>query len=268
MSTIQDAIDDYLVVRRALGFKLADHGWLLRDFARYLHREGATVITAELALRWATSASGSQTWKAARLTVVRGFARYLRTLDPATEVPPTGLLAYRRQHAQPYLYSDADIDRLLAAARKLTPASRAATYQTMLGLLAVSGMRVGEAIRLDRDDVDLQAGLLRVWSSKFGKSREIPLHPSTATMLARYAEHRAQAYPRPRQPSFFLTTWATRPDVTVVHKTFRQLCQRAGLEDPHTPGLPRIHDYADLRVMPTRPREALWCKGFRLVRSA
>jgi integrase/recombinase XerD len=193
-------------------------------------------------LRWATGSAGTQTWSAARLSVVRGFARYLHTLDPATEVPPAGLLTYRRRRARPYLYSDADIGRLLSAALDLTPAPRAATSYTMLGLLAVTGMRVGEVIRLDRDDVDLQGGLLRVWMSKFGKSREVPVHPSTVTMLARYANLRNEAYPRPKHPSFFLTTWATRPDITVVHKTFRLLCRRAGLEDPNTPGRPRIHD--------------------------
>ena len=242
MSGMHGAVEDYLTLRRALGFKLADHGWLLRDFARYLERAGATVITTELALRWATGSVGTQTWCAARLSVVRGFARYLHTLDPATEVPPAGLLTYRRRHARPYLYSDADIGRLLSAALDLTPAPRAATYYTMLGLLAVSGLRVGEVLRLDRDDVDLSNGLLRVWVSKFGKSREVPVHPSTVTMLARYANLRNEAYPRPKHPSFFLTTRATRPDITVVHKTFRLLCRRAGLENPNTPGRPRIHD--------------------------
>ena len=115
-------------------------------------------------------------------------------------MPPAGLLTYRRRHARPYLYSDAEIGRLLSAALDLTPAPRAATYHTMIGLLAVSGMRVGEALRLDRDDVDLSNGLLRVRVSKFGKSREVPVHPSTVTMLARYANLRNEAYPRPKHP--------------------------------------------------------------------
>jgi integrase/recombinase XerD len=242
MNDMHSAVEDYLTMRRALGFKLADHGWLLRDFVRYLERAGATAITTELALRWASGSTGTQTWCAARLSVVRGFARYLHTIDPATEVPPVGLLTYRRHRARPYLYSDADIGRLLRAALDLTPAPRAATYYTMLGLLAVSGMRVGEVLRLDRDDVELSSGLLRVWVSKFGKSREVPVHATTVTMLARYARLRDETYPTPKQPSFFLTTRATRPDITVVHKTFRLLCQRGGLEDPDTPGRPRIHD--------------------------
>lgn len=241
MSALREAVEDYLTMRRSLGFKLADHGWLLTDLVRHLEQAGATTITTELTLEWATRSSGTQTWHAAKLSVARGFARYLHTLDPATEVPPTGLLSYRRRRTRPYLYSDTDLDRLLSAALALTPALRAATYYTLLGLVAVTGLRVGEAIRLDRDDVDLQAGLLRVWVSKFGKSREVPLHPSTVTVLASYAGQRDRLCPRLKAPSFFLTTWGTRPHVSVVHKTFRTLCQRSGLDDPRTPGRPRVH---------------------------
>lgn len=242
MSAIRDAAEDYLAIRRALGFKLDDHGWLLASLTRHLEQAGAASITTELALGWATSSPGTQTWHAARLSVARGFARYLATLDPATQVPPDGLLTYRRRRARPHLYSEEEISLLLDAARELTPAIRAATYPALIGLLAASGLRVGEALRLDQDDVDLGRGLLTVRMTKFGKSRQVPLHPTTVAALAGYARRRDQLCQRPKAPSFFLNSWATRPHVTVVHKTFRELCHRAGVQDFRHPGRPRLHD--------------------------
>jgi integrase/recombinase XerD len=242
VSGLRVAVDDYLATRRALGFKLADHGWLLVDLVAFLDRAGASRLTTELALAWATSSRGTQSWYAARLSIARGFARYLSTLDPDTEVPPAGLLSHRYHQTPPYLYSDADIDQLLAAANTLDPPLRAATYRTFIGLLATTGMRVGEAVRLDRDDVDTEAGVLTVWRSKFGKSRQIPLHPTTVAALCVYARQRDQRYPDPITASFFLSTTGKRLDTTVVHKTFRTLCHRAGLTDPQRPNLPRLID--------------------------
>lgn len=243
MSAIRDAAEDYLAIRRALGFKLDDHGWLLASLTRHLEQAGAASITTDLALGWATSSPGTQTWHAARLSVARGFARYLATLDPATQVPPEGLLTYRRRRARPHLYSEEEISLLLDAARELTPAIRAATYPALIGLLAASGLRVGEALRLDQDDVDLSRGLLTVRMTKFGKSPQVPLHPTTVAGLAGYARRRDQLCQRPKVPSFFLNSWATRPHVTVVHKTFRELCHCAGVQDPRHPGRPRLHDF-------------------------
>jgi integrase len=242
VSRLADAAADYLAVRRALGFKLADHGWLLADFVAFAERAGAPTVTAALALTWATGSAGTQTWRAARLSVVRGFAAYLRTLDPATEVPATGLLRYQRRRAEPYLYSDADIAGLLAAAWTLGPPLRAGTYHTLVGLIAASGLRVGEAIRLDRDHVDLHDGVLAVWLSKFDKSREVPLHPSTTAALQAYAEQRDRICPDPATTGFFVSTRGTRLEVSVVHKTFRTLCRRSGLHDPQAPGRPRLID--------------------------
>jgi integrase len=243
MSALRDAAEDYLAIRRSLGFRLDDHGWLLASLTRHLEQAGAASITTELALAWATSSPGTQTWHAARLSVARGFARYLATLDPATQVPPEGLLTYRRRRARPHLYSEEEISLLLDAAQKLTPAIRAATYPALIGLLAASGLRVGEALRLDHDDADLGRGLLTVRMTKFGKSRQVPLHPTTVAALDGYARRRDQLCPRPKAPSFFLSSWATRPHVTVVHKTFRELCRRAGVQDPRHPGRPRLHDF-------------------------
>lgn len=167
MTGIRPAIADYLTVRRALGYKLEDHGWLLADFASFLETHGASTITVELALAWATQPQDVlSSWWAARLRVVRGFARHIKAFDPATEVPPPGLLADRTRRAVPYLYSEADVCALMAATASLRPALHAATYRTLIGLLAVSGMRVGESIRLDRADLDSTEAIVTIRDSK------------------------------------------------------------------------------------------------------
>ena len=157
MSDLRQAVTDYLAIRRALGFQLRGYDRLLGDLVADLQRAGAPTLTTELAVAWATKPAGAQPfrWKT-RLSIARGFARYLQTIDPSAQVPPSNLLAYRRARPAPYLYSAAEIDALLAATDTLRPPLRAATYRTLLGLLAVTGMRVGEAIALDRDDVDLR----------------------------------------------------------------------------------------------------------------
>jgi integrase/recombinase XerD len=242
VSALHDAVADYLTIRRALGFKLADHEWMLNDFAAFLERAGAGTITTELALSWATRTPAGEGWRAARLSVVRGFASYLRTIDPATEIPPTGLLIHRKRYAIPYLYSDAEIGRLLAEAAALRPPLRAATYYTLIGLLAVAGMRIGEAIRLDRDDVDLKAGVLTIRLTKFGKSRQLPLHPSTTAELAGYDRRRDELCAKPSAPSFFVSTRGGQLDKSGVQKIFRALRRRAGVEGPRGSPRPRLHD--------------------------
>ncbi len=181
MSALPQALEQYLSTRQALGFKLRGYRSRLSDFVAYVDKVGASTITSEVALAWAIKPQNVHpyTWTV-RLSMVSGFARYLNTLDPACEVPPADLLTHRRRpRPEPYLYSDAEVVALLDACSRLSPPLRAATYRTLFGLLAVSGMRVGEAIHLNRDDVDLERGLLVVWQGKFRKSREVPLQPST-----------------------------------------------------------------------------------------
>jgi integrase/recombinase XerD len=242
MSTLHDAIGDYLTLRRALGFKLAQHDRLLADFLDYLDRTGTSMITIEAALAWATTPVGAQPirWKA-RLCVVRGFARYLHTLDPQVEVPPIDLLPHRHQRPTPYLFSPEDIAALLVAAGRLRSPLRAATHQALFGLLAVSGLRVGEAIRLDDRHVDFAAGLLTVRDSKFGKSRQLPLHPTTIAGLRRYAEDRDRLCPRSKMSSFFVSTTGTRLIYTNVRAQFRKLVQTVGI-GAKSFASPRIHD--------------------------
>lgn len=156
MSALRRDLDNYLAIRRALGFKLERAGLLLADFVGYLEANRVDTITTDAALAWATlPPNGASGWWAQRLSVVRGFARHLHAIDPAHQVPPPGLLPGRSHRATPFLYSEADIAALMAAAAGFRSPLRVVTFQTLVGLLAVTGLRIGEALRLDRDDVDL-----------------------------------------------------------------------------------------------------------------
>ena len=196
MKPLTKAIEDYLALRRSLGFKLHSAGAALMNFASFMERQQAQSITTRLALDWAQQPLDAQPahW-AQRLSFVRGFARHHLATDPSTEVPPTGLLPYRPARARPYLYSHDEVGRLLEQALQL-PAGvsdlRPWTYHALLGLLSVTGLRVGEALRLRFDDVDLDAGVLTVRGTKFGKSRLVPIHASTRDVLVNYTARRTK----------------------------------------------------------------------------
>lgn len=243
MSPLGSALAEYLTIRRRLGFKLDRAAQLLDDFIAYLDGQGATTVTTDLAMTWARlPTSAHPSWWAARLSAVRAFARYLQTIDPATQVPPADVLPARRQRATPYLYSTSDIDALMTAARRLPSEHRAVTHATLIGLLAVTGMRVGEAIRLDIDDIDWSEGSLTIHKSKFGKSREVVLHPTTVEALRTYARWRQQLRPRPRTPSFFVSIAGTRLIYQNVHFTFHDLVGEAGIGTRSSRCRPRPHD--------------------------
>jgi len=243
MTPLRQALADYLRIRRALGYKLEHAGKLLPQFVDYLEEMGAEAVTSERALAWATlPAGGSARWWAFRLSMVRGFAAYLHSLDPAHQVPPADLLPRRSRRATPYLYRDEEIAALLAAADTLRFPLRVATYRTLIGLLAVTGLRVGEAIRLDRGDLNVEHELLVVRDSKFGKSREVPLHPSTMRALRGYLRLRGRLHPSPSAPALFISPAGTRLLYCNVHATFRQLRRRAGLQPRSASCRPRIHD--------------------------
>lgn len=243
MSQLRIAVDDYLRIRRALGFRLERHGRLLPQFVAYLEQAGAETITTALALAWAKQPPDAHPdWWGHRMSVVRGFARHLQALDARTEVPPVDLLPRKVSRATPYLYTDADVAALMEAARALHPPLRAATYETLVGLLLVTGMRVGEVIRLDRDDVDWTNGLLTVRDSKFGKSRQVPLHPSTIEALTVYARVRHRLCPPSTTHSFFVSTKGTRLMYDTVHWTFLRLIRAAGLQRRSVACRPRPHD--------------------------
>jgi len=243
MSGLRAELANYLAVRRALGFKLGRAGLLLADFVGYLEANGTDTITTENAFAWASlPVNASSDWWGYRLSVVRAFARHLHAIDPVHDVPPTGLLPAKTHRATPYLYSDANIAALMAAARQLRSPLRAATFETLVGLLAVTGLRIGEALRLDRDDIELTGGVLRIRQTKFGKSREVPLHPSTVQALAAYALRRDQLCPRPREQAFFVSTAGTRLLYCNAHLAWLDLVRRARLGPRSATCRPRPHD--------------------------
>jgi integrase/recombinase XerD len=177
-----------------------------------------------------------------RMLVVRGFARYMAGIDPRTEIPPAGVIPFRQRWRPPFLYSEADIVALMAAARRLIAEPlRAATYETLIGLLAVSGLRIGEAVSLDRRDIDWSDGVLLVRRSKFGKSRHVPMRESTVEALGRYARQRDELAPKQDQESFFVSLRGTKLLRSSVEKTFRMLCGASGVGAGSTLP-PRVHD--------------------------
>jgi integrase/recombinase XerD len=242
VSALRRALADYLAVRRALGYKLERDEKLLGQLVAYLEEVGQERLSVEAALAWALLPGASAGWHGRRLAVARGFAAHLQTLDPEGEVPPPDLLPQRSGRATPYLYAEREILALMAAADALRSPLRAVTFRTRVGLLAATGLRVGEAIRLDRDDLDPKAGLITVRQSKFGKTREVPLHPSTLAALEGYLARRDELLPRPKAPALFLSTAGTRLLYSGVHLAFLDLVRRAGLEPRSARCRPRPHD--------------------------
>ncbi len=242
MSSLREVAEDYLRMRRALGYKLELAGWHLGKFVIYLEQIDATTVTIDNAVTWATSAGADPSYWAHRLSIVRQFARHLQTIDPACEVPPARLLPYRAPRAIPYLYEPQEIVALMRAAGDLEPALLAANYQTLIGLLAVTGMRLGEVIRLDRDDVDARHGLLRIVDGKFGKSREVVLHDSTMDALSKYDRLRDERFPQPRCEAFLVSLRGTRLRKNCIHHMFPRLVRAAGLDPRSAKCRPRPHD--------------------------
>ena len=240
MSALRQALAEYLAIRRAVGYQLKQDGHLLPDFVEYVDGRGGDFVTTKLALEWATQPTGgSVCWWALRLRVVRHFAQHLRAIEPRTEIPRPGLLPYRTSRRVPYLYADEDVVRLIGAARRLRGSLRPFTYATLFGLLATTGMRVGEAIALNRQDVDFDTRLAVVHKGKFNKARELPLHKTTVEALRAYDRRRDSVFPRSDTPSFFVSQRRTRLLYSTVHRTFLKLLPEAGLAERQPP--PRIH---------------------------
>lgn len=246
MTALRRAAEEYLSIRRAVGFKLARTEGLLLGFVAFAESEGATTVSTDLALRWAIlPAQASPGWWNSRLSVVRCFARHLSAIDVSTEVPPLDALPRvpgSTRRAEPYLYSPTEIVALMDAAASARFALTAATCRTVIGLLAVTGMRVSEALGLDNDDVDWERGVLVVRQSKFGRSREVPLHESTVGALHEYSTTRDERFSSPRSQSFFVSWSGGRLSYGAMRGHFARLVSVAGMMPASPRCRPRLHD--------------------------
>lgn len=243
MIALEDRLAGYLAVRRALGYRLARAEKLLGQFIAWLNERDETTITTASALAWATlpPATGSN-WHAHRLSVVRGFAAHLHALDPAHELIPQDLLPQRPRRAVPYLYSDAEIRALMDASGVIPTPHRAATMRALIGLLAVTGVRIGEAIRLDQSDIDYQRNLVTVVESKFGKSRQLAVHTTTTAALRAYLARRDRPVAAEPTDAVFTSAVGTRLTYCNVHLAFKRIVKQAGLTTRSTVCRPRPHD--------------------------
>ena len=248
--TLREALVQYVAIRRALGTKLAEPERTLGQFLSFLEREHSSRITTALALRWAMTPQGVQraTW-ARRLSMVRKFATWLNAFDPQTEVPPWRLIPGHRRRNRPHIFTDAEIGCLMAEAGRLRSSTglRPLTYTTLIGLLASTGLRPGEALSLDRSDVDLENGILSIRQTKFGKSRLVPLDSSTREALQRYAERRDALCLRPRSSAFLFTERGMRVQGSAARRTFAAISCAIGLRPPrvgrHLGRGPRLQDF-------------------------
>jgi len=245
MNALRKNLEEYITFRQKLGFKFVRDAIDLRTFVAFMEARQATFITQRLALDWTLAIrTGKSMYRAKRLGLVHGFARYVSAIDPRTEVPPDGLLCGKYERATPYIYSEVQILCLVEAAAKLPPQDglRPFSYSTLFGLLAATGMRVGEIVALDRSDVDADGAVLTVRDGKFGKSRFIPVHASTVQRLRAYARRRDKVHPTPANAAFFLSERGARLTTCMVRWTFIRLSRRIGLRAAADSNGPRLHD--------------------------
>jgi integrase len=253
MRTFRQSANEYLELRRAVGFRLDRHETYLREFVSFMERRHALRITTRLAVQFATCRplQGRKT-QADRLSVVRGYARYLLGVDPRTEVPPFGLLSGRSARAKPYLYTAAEIRRLLNAARQCDSVYhplRPWNLCCILGLLAVTGMRIGEVLNLRPEDIDWDHRVLTVRKTKFGKTRLVPVHTSTMKVLAAFDRRREREIARRERKHrrkafhFFFTKRGQRYDASYVHRVFCELSRAVGVRTLGARHGPRLHDF-------------------------
>ena len=238
---LEQMVADYLRVRRSLGYKLGHAEYILTRFVDYVQASDAPYpVTVAHALAFATAPPGaSPRWQALRLSAIRCFARWAHTVDPTIEVPPARLLPARPTRTAPYIYTSAEIAALLDAAARLRPAIRSATHHTLIALMATTGIRTGEAVGLDIADLDRQASTLTV-TGKYGKTRKLPLHQSTAAALTQYLQLRSQVLPAVACPALLISTRGNRLCPSIVHQTFRQLIAEAGLPMRSGASRPRL----------------------------
>ncbi|MEV4902743.1 tyrosine-type recombinase/integrase [Citricoccus sp. NPDC055426] len=247
MNTLRQNVDDYLTMRRTMGFKAEGLTKLLRRFVTFCEVRGVDRVQDDIALEWATlpvKVPVSDALFARRMDAVRLFARHQHALDPATQVPPETVCNRRYRPREPHVFSDAEVLVLLTAADTLSPRFKAATWRTLIGLLAATGMRPGEACRLSLGDIDLSAGVIQVLETKFGKSRLVFLHPTTAAELGHYLQIRRDRVGTAARdcPMLFLNARATALDPGKLGQTFSQVLTAAGITTAAGRRSPRLHD--------------------------
>jgi integrase/recombinase XerD len=267
MNTLREALQEYLALRRGLGFKLHDAGLVLSRFVAFMEEHQASHITIPHALEWVQQAKTVRpAERARRLGFVRGFARYRSATDPLTEVPPTRLLPYSSTRARPYLYTEQEVRALLEAALQLPTAwpstpLRPWVFHCLLGLLSVTGLRISEALDLKLDDVDLEQRVLTIRAAKFGRSRLVPLHPSTCSVLLYYLERRKRHLGKRRSDYVFVSNRGTRLDLGRVHRAFYVMSQQIGLRAHGARNGPRLHDFrhnSGRRIIPATAAHGLY----------
>lgn len=245
MTRLRTAANDYLAMRRRLGFKLTSQGRLLLEFIDYCERHRIDHVDADAALCWATNpplGGRDRVYHARRLMVVRIFARHLGAIDPKNEVPAPDVLPYRYRRVIPYVFTTGEIDKLIGAAAGLRPALRVATWRTLLGLLTVTGMRISEACNLNVDDIDTDSGAVRILNTKFNKSRQVWLHPTTLDALADYHRQRRRLCPSATTPALLINSYGHRQQPADAPRTFRELVNTAGIHARPGQRRPRLHD--------------------------
>lgn len=243
MNTLREMRVDYLAMRRALGFKLVSDGKCLLGFVMFMERANAAFITSDLALAWARdSVSQKPARWAARLCYVRVFARYCRVFDPRTQVPAIGILPFSHRRSSPYHFTEDQVHQLTRSA--LDQPSKDGfsnhAFHTLFGLLSVAGLRIGEALNLTLDDVDLTAAELTILSGKFGKSRVVPLHASTVEALTAYRSRRDSFLGRRASQHWFVGAGGTRLSYDRARTLFRRLTR--DLPEQTGRARPRLHD--------------------------
>jgi site-specific recombinase XerD len=244
--SLREAIEQYVRLRRDLGFKLVGARYLLCEFAAFMHDQDAPYITTDLALQWAMRPKDTQpSYWAQRLMAVRCFARHHRAVDPRTQIPPLDLLRKRARRARPYLYSKPDIERLMTAAKALRPTGglRGLTYESLIGLLSTTGLRISEALALTLEDVDLRQGILTIRKTKFGKARLVPLHPSARCALRQFDRRRDTLLGTLPITHFFVSSRGRPLNAVTVWKTFRQLRHQVDLHAAENWDEPQLHHF-------------------------
>ncbi len=243
-ANLRAALTDYLTLRRSMGFTLTRAGQLLASYVTWLDQQGKDVITVDNAVTWVrlSPVPAGSPGLGGRMNAVRGFAGYLHAIDPVHEVIPPGLMPSHRQRAVPYLYSDTDIAAIMAGAQHLKTPFRRATIATVVGLLAVTGMRIGEVIGLDDTDFHPTDSLLTVRHTKLGKQRLLPLHPSTVAAIQNYRRERDREFPHPVSTALLVSGAGTPLMKGRVEKTFAALVKSAGLQSRPQCSRPRPHD--------------------------